>query len=295
MIVPEALRQFITASIISVQSMNQKIIKVGSKMKLESIEQCVCCIKIYIENNPCELYKDIEVSCFTKKEANNVQRKGVAIRFDNVGCVMYITLPIESKELIKDFDECVKNHKSEAYSFNNLHTLISDFNKVKKLLVGRMFNKKCGFEVTYDVPNSTYNDLCIVPYIELSKEATVRITPQLLEMWKKQGVTDDMILYHCLHNVEDDVEIFTLAEDVERQMLIITNHQKCFGAISILFCEDELHKRLGDDIIIIPSSVHEVIAVSANDSFECLDKFIQHVNDDLVEKHEILSNHYYTI
>ena len=154
-------------------------------MKLETIEQCVCCIKIHIENNPCELYKDIEVSCFTKKEANNVQRKGVEFRFDNVGCVMYITLPIESKELIKDFDECVKNHKSEAFSYSNLHELITDFNKVKNLLIGRMFNKKCGFEVTYNVPNSTFNDLCIVPYIELSKEATVRITPQLLKMWNK--------------------------------------------------------------------------------------------------------------
>lgn len=264
-------------------------------MKLETIEQCVWCIDVYIENNPCELYKDIQVSCYTKKEANNVQRKGVAIRFGNVGCVLYLTLPIESKELIEDFDECVKNHKSEAFSYSNLHELITDFNKVKKSLVGRMFNKKCGFEVTYDVPNSTYNDLCIVPYIELSKEATVRITPQLLEMWKKQGVTDEMILYHCLHNVENDVKIWTLAEDVERQMLIITNHEKCFGAISLLFCEDELHERLGDDIIIIPSSVHEVIAVSANDSFKALDKLIQHVNDDLVEKHEILSNHYYTI
>lgn len=266
-------------------------------MKLETIEQCVCYIKMHIENNPCELYKDIQVSCFTKKEANNVQRKGVSIRFDNVGCIMYFnTLPIESKELIKDFDECVKNHKSEAFSYSNLHELITDFNKVKKLLVGRMFNKKCGFEVTYDVPNSTFNDLCIVPYIDLSKESTVRITPQLLEMWKKQGVTDAMILYYCLHNVVNDVKILTLAEDVERKMLIITNHKHCFGAISLLFCEDELHERLGDDIIIIPSSVHEVIAVSANDlPKNTMDKFIQQVNVDLVEKHEILSNHYYTL
>lgn len=265
-------------------------------MKLETIEQCVCCIKIYIENNPCELYKDIEVSCYTKKEANNVQRKGVAIRFDKVGCVMYITLPIESKELIEDFDDCVKNHKSEAFSYSNLHELITDFNKVKKLLIGRMFNKKCGFDVTYDVPNSTYNDLCIVPYIGLSEEATVRITPQLIEMWKEQGVTDDMILYHCLHNVEDDIKIWTLAEDVDRKMLVITNHQKCFGAISLLFCEDELHEKLGDDIIIIPSSVHEVIAVPAMAEFtEQLDSFIKKTNKELVEKPEILSNHYYTI
>lgn len=274
----------------------KKIIKVGSKMKLETIEQCVCCIKIHIENNPCELYKDIQVSCFTKKEANNVQRKGVSIRFDKVGCVMNITLPIESKELIKDFDECIKNHKSEAFSYSNLHELISDFTKVKQKLVGRLYNKKCGFEVTYDVPNSTYNDLCIVPYIELSKEATVRITPQLLELWKKQGVTDDMILYHCLHNVENDVKIWKLADDGERQMVVITNLNKCYGAISILFCEDELHEILGDDIIIIPSSVHEVIAVPAmSEAFAQLNSFIQQTNKKLVEKHEILSNHYYTI
>ena len=265
-------------------------------MKLETIEQCVCCIKIHIENNPCELYKDIEVSCFTKKQANNVQLKGIAIRFNNVGCVMYSNLPIESEELIKDFDKCLKEHKSEAFSYSNLHDILSDFNKVKQKLIGRLYNKKCGFDVTYNVPNSTYNDLCIVPYIELSKEASVRITPQLLELWKKQGVTDDMILYHCLHNVENDVKLLTLAEDTERKMLVITNLEKRFGAISLLFCEDELHERLGDDVIIIPSSVHEVIAVPAmSEAYAQLDKFIQHVNKDLVEKHEILSNHYYTI
>lgn len=265
-------------------------------MKLETIEQCVCCIDIYIENNPCELYKDIQVSCFTKKEANNVQRKGVAIRFDKVGCVMYITLPIESKELIEDFDDCVKNHKSEAFSYSNLHVLITDFNKVKQKLTGRLFNKKCGFDVTYDVPNSTYNDLCIVPYLQLSKESTVRITPQLLESWNKQGITDDIVLYHCLHNVENDIKIWKLAEDDESRMVVITNHNKSYGAISVLFCEDELHKLLGDDIIIIPSSVHEVIAVPAMAEFtEQLDSFIKKTNKELVEKHEILSNHYYTI
>ena len=264
-------------------------------MKLESIEQCVCCIKNHIENNPCELYEDIEVSRFTKKEANNVQREGIAIRFKNVGCVMYNNLPIESKELVKDFDECIKNHKSEAFTYSNLNELITDFTKVKKLLTGRMFNKKCGFDVTYDVPNSTYKDLCIVPYISLSKEATVRVTSQLLEMWKKQGVTDDMILYHCLHNVENDVKISTLAADEEKIMLIISNHNLHYGAISVLFCEDELHEILGNDIIIIPSSIHEVIAVSAIFSYKDLDNFIQEVNKDMVNNYEILSNHYYTI
>lgn len=265
-------------------------------MKLETIEQCVSYIKKYMVFHPCELYKDIEVSSFTKKEANEVQRQGIAIRFDNVGCIMYGALPVSSTELIIAFNKCVKEHRSEAMSYSNLHEIISDFTNAKQKLVGRMFNKKCGFDVTFDVPNSTYNDLCIVPYLQLSEDSSVRITQQLLKMWYKQGVTDDMILFHCLHNVENDVKIFTLAEDDERKMVVITNHNKIYGAISLLFCEDELHEKLGDDIIIIPSSVHEVIAVSAMGVFTAqLDSFIRKTNKELVEKHEILSNHYYTI
>lgn len=265
-------------------------------MKVETIQQAICHLNYHMEHEPCDFYEDITISSTEVKLANGVLKDGIEIRFGKYGIIMYPQLPIDSETLIQHFHKCVSENQDEAIKYGEVVQRVYNFNQVSKLLKARLYNKKCGFEVTYDVPNSTFNDLCIVPYIELPKECAARVTSQLLEMWKKQGVTDEMILYHCLHNVEDDVKIFTLAEDAERKMLVITNHKKCFGAISILFCEDELHERLGDDIIIIPSSVHEVIAVSANDlTKNTMDKFIQQVNGDLVEKHEILSNHYYTI
>ena len=82
----------------------------------------------------------------------------------------------------------------------------------------------------------------------------------------------------------------------ERTMWIITNEQGIEGAVSMLY-EDKVHKlaeRLGSDLYILPSSVHEVIAVSVKmGEPEELAQMVAEVNMDQVKLEDRLSNQVY--
>ena len=82
----------------------------------------------------------------------------------------------------------------------------------------------------------------------------------------------------------------------ERGMWIISNERGIDGAASMLY-EDELHKlsvQLGTDLFIMPSSIHEVIAVPADDlKPEELAQMVSEVNMGQVALEERLSNQVY--
>ena len=82
----------------------------------------------------------------------------------------------------------------------------------------------------------------------------------------------------------------------ERGMWIISNERGTNGAASMLY-ENELHKlsvQLGTDLFILPSSIHEVIAVPADDlKPEELAQMVSEVNMGQVALEERLSNQVY--
>lgn len=123
-------------------------------------------------------------------------------------------------------------------------------------------------------------------------ENTRRILPPVVrsiedvlrEMFTKDGMPLEMA----------DVLIGEMPQD--RMMWIISNDRGVNGAISMLY-EDQLHKlaeKLETDLYILPSSVHEVIAVSADmgDPYE-LAQMVNEVNMSQVDLDERLSNQVY--
>lgn len=82
----------------------------------------------------------------------------------------------------------------------------------------------------------------------------------------------------------------------ERGMWIISNERGTNGAASMLY-ENELHKlsvQLGTDLFILPSSIHEVIAVPADDlEPEELAQMVSEINMGQVALGERLSNQVY--
>ena len=82
----------------------------------------------------------------------------------------------------------------------------------------------------------------------------------------------------------------------EQTMWVISNECKISGAASMLY-EDKLHKlaeKVGSDLYVMPSSVHEVIAVSVNmGEPEQLAQMVAEINMDQVELGERLSNQVY--
>ena len=85
-------------------------------------------------------------------------------------------------------------------------------------------------------------------------------------------------------------------QEPEMTMWVISNERKIDGAASMLY-EDKLHnlaEKVGTDLYILPSSVHEVIAVSVEmGEPEELARMVSEVNMDQVDISERLSNQVY--
>ena len=88
--------------------------------------------------------------------------------------------------------------------------------------------------------------------------------------------------------VEDDME--------ESSMYVLTNESKIFGAVAML--DREMLKKFASgygDIIILPSSIHEVILVPASELPDNtnIKEMIREINSSNVEIEERLSYNYY--
>ena len=95
---------------------------------------------------------------------------------------------------------------------------------------------------------------------------------------------------------EELADLMIGEQEPENIMWVISNERKIDGAASMLY-EDKLHKlaeSVGTDLYILPSSVHEVIAVSVEmGEPEELAQMVSEINMDQVDISERLSNQVY--
>ena len=123
-------------------------------------------------------------------------------------------------------------------------------------------------------------------------ENTRRILPPVVQSMNE--VMRDMFVADGMPKELADLMIGE--QEPEMTMWIITNESKINGAASMLY-EDKLHnlaESVGTDLYILPSSVHEVIAVSVEmGEPEELAQMVSEVNMAQVELGERLSNQVY--
>lgn len=123
-------------------------------------------------------------------------------------------------------------------------------------------------------------------------ENTRRILPPVVQSMNE--VMRDMLVADGMPKELADLMIGE--QETEMPMWVISNERKIDGAASMLY-EDKLHslaESVGTDLYILPSSVHEVIAVSVEMGRpEELAQMVAEVNMDQVDLSERLSNQVY--
>ena len=115
-------------------------------------------------------------------------------------------------------------------------------------------------------------------------------------------------LYQYIGTFNDDIKVVRndkiTIEEIEKMkcddkidMYVLTNEKRINGAGTIFY--DGLLKKFADkiekDLIIIPSSIHEVILIPSDNGItdEEVNEMIDEVNENELETVEILSNHMY--
>lgn len=123
-------------------------------------------------------------------------------------------------------------------------------------------------------------------------ENTRRILPPVVQSMNE--VMRDMFVADGMP--EELADLMIGEQEPESVMWVISNERKIDGAASMLY-EDKLHnlaERVGTDLYILPSSVHEIIAVSVEmGEPEELARMVAEVNMGQVDLSERLSNQVY--
>lgn len=143
--------------------------------------------------------------------------------------------------------------------------------------------------------------LLLVYYCRISPEATFKIPAgrfnindlrrhALCNMAQRYSVKS---MFETLLDMKGIEPPEDLSPEEENKLMVITNDTKIYGA-GMIFCKDALDearfKMHEDEIYILPSSIHEILAVPADDVSK-YETMVSKVNDTQVEPKDLLSYH----
>ena len=219
------------------------------------------------------------------------------------------------KNIIRQIEVIYEQNKNNVTFDVNI---LKHFDTIKDKIVYKVVNYRSNEKLLEQVPHKRILDLAVVFYCLLDNEygrsATALIYNNNLKNW---NVTIDDVYKAALKNTPDllhskissmaalfekcgvnvDGEEVDLKDYVPSDMYVPTNESKLNGAACILY-ENVLYdfaQKLGADLYILPSSVHEVILLPKLSMFEKdeLVNMVKEVNTEGVAADEVLSDHVY--
>mgnify|MGYP001494889961 FL=1 len=219
------------------------------------------------------------------------------------------------KNIIRQIEVIYEQNKNNVTFDVNI---LKHFDTIKDKIVYKVVNYRSNEKLLEQVPHKRILDLAVVFYCLLDNEygrsATALIYNNNLKNW---DVTIDDVYKAALKNTPDllhskissmaalfekcgvnvDGEEVDLKDYVPSDMYVLTNESKLNGAACILY-ENVLYdfaQKLGADLYILPSSVHEVILLPKLSVFEKdeLVNMVKEVNTEGVAADEVLSDHVY--
>lgn len=219
------------------------------------------------------------------------------------------------KNIIRQIEVIYEQNKNNVTFDVNI---LKHFDTIKDKIVYKVVNYRSNEKLLEQVPHKRILDLAVVFYCLLDNEygrsATALIYNNNLKNW---NVTIDDVYKAALKNTPDllhskissmaalfekcgvnvDGEEVDLKDYVPSDMYVLTNESKLNGAACILY-ENVLYdfaQKMGADLYILPSSVHEVILLPKLSMFEKdeLVNMVKEVNTEGVAADEVLSDHVY--
>lgn len=192
-----------------------------------------------------------------------------------------------------------------------------DFEKVRGRIFHKLVNFEANTELLEDIPYTRYLDFAIIYCIYYKDDeigsGSILIHNSHLEAWG--CTTQDLarlaeentprifplaistmgnVLRECLGDMED---LPPDEEDIPAPMYIMTNEAKTNGAITILYPNalKNLADRIHSDVVILPSSVHEVILLplQRDHNVKELRDAVYEINRRELDREDFLSDNVY--
>lgn len=271
--------------------------------------------------------KGVEVSLFNAQKNNGVIRTGITFQKtkEEPAPTIYLEDYYESlKEgnSIADLCKDIMMLYQEAMVPNVGHevSLMRDYSNAKDKIVMVLVNYECNKEMLKELPHIVIDDLAVYYKILISNtehgSASLTVRNEMLEAWK---VTEEELYEKALYNtprlmppvlkpmmdmIQRKGENLLLADTVEidneEMMFVLTNTQNHYGAVMILNPEviDKVNAILGGESYwILPSSTEELLLIKKSCGMDqsSLGETVREVNNTIVKKEQILSDHIYEV
>lgn len=212
---------------------------------------------------------------------------------------------------------CVYEAEQKGGLGEGTDPMTAEYQQVRNLIFAKLINTERNRKLLETVPNEPVLDLSLVFYLFRNNDPDdeeVLITNSMLKKWKVDyfQVFEDalsntrQIMGACIKPLKEMIEemIKGISFDMDLKeeedvmpMYVLTNLWKRNGAVCVLFWDMvmDLADSLQSDLLVIPSSIHEVILIPEGKgiSGEELNELIRSVNESELNPQDVLSDHAY--
>lgn len=193
-----------------------------------------------------------------------------------------------------------------------------DFSKVQDKIIFQLISYEKNQKQLKDIPYIKYLDFAIIfeVYVgaQLPEFGTITVTDALLSRW---GIDTETLIRASMQNTPRILpcSIINMVEFLAKKcpgyasqmravcdfdslpMYILTNSRQTNGASAVLYpgVLSSLSKKLGGNMLLIPSSIHEFLVMPLDSDIDVcnLSEFICEVNSTEVRDEEVLGERYY--
>ena len=281
-------------------------------------------IKDYMD----EKYKDCGVVI---RKVNKTNREVDGLNFYDIPGLKNATPTIYVNNLYEEYERTGKYEEVIRIAAETMERGIKSFNDeiqaelldtsiLKDNVFFTLINAEQNKELLKTVPHREFEDLAIVYRWNLGNDSLGTYTNLVdNDLAKKEGLTENDLYNAANKNtkelfpvlvknmneviseiifgdselsgeMEEEFKEVMMETQDERSMYVITNESKLYGEEPL----HELAEKFGSDLYILPSSVHEVIAVSADmGSPDDLAEMVYEINMEQVDIDDRLSNQVY--
>ncbi len=268
-------------------------------------------IEAYLPKGP-----KYSISC-TQVQKNNGYQEALIIKEEgkNIAPTLYINA-LYSEYLRNENMDAIMQHVSELYQREIPFQINSANDILEKPVFVTIVNKETNAELLSNCPHLEYGDLALIAKLQVLDDGTVTVTKSLLdEMKLSVDELFDKAIYYTKENMgplvtpigdkllgvrDTECKMSSSEElanlDSSELMFIISNDSLLYGGATLIFQDqiDNLATVLGGDIYLLPSSVHELICVSAESTQqEQLLEMVKEINRTEVSREDFLSNSIY--
>lgn len=243
-------------------------------------------------------------------KANGIRLTGIMVKGEsNVAPTVYIDemykRGVSVEEAAQEVKYAIESHQIPEMDMS----FIYDFSQIEGRLRARLYNKATKAEVYQSAEEYGFDDLIIIPIIDLSDlvpTGSTKVNKTLLAHWELDA---SEVIEVALANSAREATMQSMAAIMAAMMgmdpdavpfpddgtMVLTTESQAYGAIAVIAKAKELAERFPNGYVVLPSSVHEVIVRELDAAIDEYSNMVQSVNATQVDPEEQLINHAYVV